>query len=187
MDSDDRERRQRLVVEGARKQLANGTWPQVMAVFGYPTPKAPRTTDEEFARLKVFYEQKNCMAMAKFIDLVRFTEKENGITMSFNLSMRLRPKPGEKPEPTPENIMLLFSCPDILVGTRGGVEGAAVWFKNLSEATPRMAPESLQVVEKIFGKAVEILQDPSNKVPASEMFQSVFLDETLERPRVSKH
>lgn len=160
MDQKDQEERQRLVVEGARKQLDEGTWPQVMMVFGYPTPKAPPTVDEEFIRLKVLYEQASCPNMAAFIGIVWFAEKENGVSMSFNLSMRRRLTPGEAPEPTAENAMLLFSCPDILVGTRYGVEGAMVWFKNFSEAISRLAPESVQVMDKVFGEAVEFFKGP---------------------------
>ncbi len=189
MDQKDQEERRRLVAKGARKQLAEGTWPQVMMVFGYPTPKAPITADEEFARLKTFYEQASCPNMAAFIDMVRFAEKENGMSMSFNLSLRRRLTPGEAPETTPENAMLLFLCPDILVGTRWGIEGAAIWFKNFSEAIPQLVPESVQVMDKIFGEAVEFLKRPSHKTNVAEMFKSAVLGEgkILETPKVSKH
>lgn len=189
MDTKDQEERRRLVVEGARKQLAEGTWPQVMMVFGYPTPKAPLTSDDEFTRLKALYEQAGCTNMAAFVDMVRFQEKEHGVSMSFNLSMRRRLTPGEAPEPTAENAMLLFSCPDILVGTRRGVEGAAVWFKNFSEAIPKLAPESLQVMDKIFGEAIGFLKGPSRKTNVAEMFKSAVLGEgdALKTPDVSTH
>lgn len=189
MDQKDQEERRRLVAEGARKQLADETWPQVMMVFGYPTPKSPLTADEEFTRLKTFYEQAACPNMATFIDMVRFSEKEHGVSMSFNLSMRRRITPGEAPESTLENAMLLFSCPDILVGTRYGVEGAAVWLKNFSEAVPRLAPESVQFMDKIFGEAIEFLKGPSRKTNVAEMFKSDVLGEgdALETPDVSTH
>lgn len=189
MDQKDQEEGRRLVAEGARKQLADGTWPQVMMVFGYPTPKAPLTSDEEFARIKALYEQAACPNMAAFIEMVRFSEKEHCVSMSFNLSMRRRLTPGEAPEPTSENAMLLFSCPDILVGTRYGVEGAAVWFKNFSEAIPRLAPESAQVMDKIFGEAIEFLKGPSRKTNVAEMFKSAVLGEgdALKTPDVSTH
>lgn len=178
MDSKDKEERRRLAAEGARKQLAEGTWPQVMTIFGYPNPKAPRTADEEFARLKTLYGQANCPNMVAFIELVQFKEKEHDVTMSFNLSMRRRLVPGDAAPLNAESAMLLFSCPDILVGTRYGVEGAAVWFKNFSEAMPNMAPESVQLMDKIFGEAVEFLRSgTSRRTTVEDMFKSAVLGE----------
>lgn len=189
MDPQEKHERRRLVVEGARKQLAEGTWPQVMMVFGYRNPKAPRATDIEFVRLKMLYEQATCPNMAAFVELVRFQEKEHNVTMSFNLSMRRRLVPGEASEPTSETAMLLFSCPDILVGTRYGMEGAVVWFKNFFEAMPNLAPESLQVMDKIFGEALEFLKGPSRTTTVGEMFKSAVLceDDALKTPDVSQH
>lgn len=188
MEQGEKDERRRLVAEGARKQLADGTWPQVMMVFGYPTPKAPRVAEEEFDRLKAFYEQAKYPNLAVFVDLVRFAEKENGVTMSFNLSTRRRLVPGDAPEVTTESVALLFSSRDILVGTRYGVEGAAVWLKNFSEAIPHMAPESVQVMDKIFGEAIEHFQGPSRKTTVAEMAKAAILGEgeALESPKVSK-
>ena len=170
------EKRRRLIVEGARKQLAEGTWPEVMMVFVYRNAKAPRTPDAEFARLKELFEQASCLNIAAFIELARFQEKEHGVTTSFNLSMRRRLVPNEAPL-TLENAILLLSCPDILVGTRRGIEGAAVWFKSFSEAIPHVPPESLQVMDKIFGEAVEFLKGPSREATVGEMFRSAILGE----------
>jgi len=189
MEPTEKEERRRLVAEGARKQLAEGTWPQVMAVFGYANPKAPRVSDDEFVRLKKHYGQATCPNMMHFIELLHFAEKEHGVTMSFNFSMRRRLVPGETPELNAESAMLLFSCPDILVGTRHGIEGAAIWLKNFSEVMPDLVPESVQVMEKIFGEALEFLKGPSRKTTVEEMFRSAILGEgeVLEPPKVSKH
>ncbi|MEK7505759.1 MAG: hypothetical protein AAB597_02600 [Patescibacteria group bacterium] len=177
MEANEEEERRRLVAEGARKQLAEGTWPQVMGVFGYRNPKAPRTPDEEFVRLKALYGRADCSNMAEFVDLVRFAEKEHGVAMSFNLSMRRRLVPGEAPESTAQNAMLLFSCPDILVGTRNGLEGAAVWLKNCYEAVQHLPPESVQVMDKIFGEALGFLKGPSRMTTVEDMLRSAVLGE----------
>lgn len=189
MDSKKTEERRRLVTEGARKQLAEGTWPQVMGVFGYRNPNGPRVLDEEFLRLKALYEQAACQNMAAFIELVRFQEKEHGVTMSFSLSTRRRLVPGEAPEPTKENAMLLFSSRDVLVGTRFGVEGAVVWFKNFSEAMPNLVSETVQVMDKIFGEALEFFKGPSRSTTVGDMLKSAVLGEgeVLAAPEVSKH
>ncbi len=173
MNQQGKEERRRLVAEAARKQLADGTWPQVMAVFGYPNPKAPRTSDEEFARLKMFYEEVACPNIAAFVELVCFAEKENGMTMSFNFSMRRRLVSGDAPEPTAESAMRLLTSPDLLVGTRRRVEGAAIWLKSFSEVMSTFATESIQVMDKIFGEAVELFKEPSHRMTAQEMFESV--------------
>ena len=189
MKKDEKNERRRLAAEGARKQLTEGTWPQVMMVFGYLNPKAPRTLEDELDRLKVFYEQAVCPSIAEFVELVRFAEKEHSMTMSFKFSTRRRLVPGEAPEPTAENAMLLFTSCDILVGTRYGAEGAAVWLKNFSEAMSHMAPEQVQVMDKIFAEAVEFLKGPSRKTTLREMLKDAVLGEgeTLESPKVSKH
>lgn len=189
MDSADREERRKLAAESARKHLAEGTWPEVMAVFGYLNPRAPKVPEQEFARLKTFYEQAKCPNIAAVVELVRLKEQEAGVTISFNLSLRRRSVPGEAPEPTSENAQLFFSCPDILVGTRRGVEGAAVWFKNFSEAIPQLAPESIQMMDKIFGEALVLLKGPSRKSTVGEMMDSVLSGEGKLRstPEVLKH
>ncbi len=173
MDSVDREERRKLAGESARKHLAEGTWPEVMAVFGYQNTRAPKVPAEEFDRLKALYEQANCPNMVAMIELLRLKEQEAGVTMSFNLSLRRRMVPGEAPEATSENAWLFFSCPDILVGTRRGVEGAAVWFKNFSEAIPQLAPESIQMMDKIFGEALVFLKGPSHTSTVGEMMDSI--------------
>ncbi len=188
MEVDEKEDHRRIA-EGARRRLAEGTWPQVVAVFGYANPNAPRTPEEEFIRLGAVYAQVACPNLVRFIELLRFTEQEHGVTMSFNLSLRRRLVPGDAPEPTAETVMFLFSCPDILVGTRGGVEGAAVWLKNFSEAIPSLPPESVQMMDKIFGEAVEVLTGPSRATTVQEMFESVVLGEgeTLAPPTRTEH
>jgi hypothetical protein len=193
MGQSSKNERGRLAAEVARKQLADGTWPEVMEVFGYPNPKAPRISDKEYDRLKALFEKATCPNMAAFIELLRFAEKEHGVTMSFNLSMRKRLVPGKAPQLVPENLRLfanlLFSTPDILVGTRSGIEGAAVWLKNFSEVMSNSAPESVQVLDKIFGEANELLKRPSHKTNIAKMFKSTVLgeDDASKPPDVSSH
>lgn len=178
MDPKNKGERHKVEAEAARKQLAEGTWPQVMTVFGYDNPKAPRKADGEIARIKKLFEEASCPNMATFIELVRFEEQERQVTRSFNLSMCGRLTPGDVPL-TPTNAALLFSTPDILVGTRNGIEGAIDWFKNFSEAIPKMMPESVQIFDKIFGDAVVFLQGPSRKTTVEDMIQSVVSDEDV--------
>jgi hypothetical protein len=155
------------VTTGARKQLAEGTWAEVMTVFGYTNPKAPRTHLEEFARLKAFFEKAGYLNLAKFAEIVAFEEQQNNVSMSYNLSMR--PRGG-----SPIQFMM---TPDIMVGTRGGVEGAAVWLQKLEEAIPDAVPESVQIFDKIFGEAIEFLSKPGQKTTLEEMARKVFLEE----------
>ncbi len=149
-------------IENARKRLKDGTWPQVMAVFFYPNPKAPRVQDEEFLRLQSFYENASLPNMALFIEIVQFMEKECGVTMSFNFSLCNRRNQGDlgDSEMTSGHATLYFGTRDLLVGTRGGVEGAMVWFRNISEGISMIAPELLQILDKIFGEAVGIVRRP---------------------------
>ena len=185
----EREERLRRTVENARKQLAEGTWPEVMEVFGYPNPQAPRVADEELTQLKEFYEQTGCTNMAMFVDVLRFAEIEHGVTMSFNFSMRWRTVSKETLQTDSEQAMSLLSCPDILVGTRRGVEGAASWLKNFSKAVPQLPVESVQIMDKIYGEAVQILQSPSRITTIGEMLDSLVSDSdsTAESPRTSEH
>ena len=178
MSPNDENERKRLVVEGARKQLDTGTWPQVMGVFGYKNPNAPRTPDEEYDRLKCLFERALCPNMVQFIEWLRFAEAENHVTMSYNFSMSWRLTAEDKPTGTLNDARLLFGCPDVLVGTRSGVEGAAVWLRNFSQAMTMMAPEPLQVMDKIFGEAVALLLRESGRwVSVEDMFRSAVLGE----------
>jgi len=184
MEPNETEKRQRLAAM-ALKQLAEGTWPQVMAVFAYPNPKAPRIDDAEFVRLRTLYQQANCSNMAAFVDLVRFKERERNVTMSFNLSMRRRVIPGGPQAPTAENPPHLFLCPDILVGTRFGTEGAVVWFQRFAEGIPSAVPESIQVMDKIFGEAIEVItKGSSRKTTLADMVRSALgeKDPPLSKP-----
>lgn len=174
---DQEEARRQATAEGARKHLANGTWPQVMAIFAYPTPRAPRTPEEEFARLKDIYEKANLPAMARFLELVQFDEAARGFSMSYNLSTRGRFAPGDAPDLTAENLLQFFLSRDILVGTRGGIEGAAVWFNNFAEALPKLVPESTLVMDKIFEEAVPLLEGPGRETSLAEMFEAVVTGE----------
>ncbi len=188
MPPQNKEELRRLVVEGARKTLAEKTWPRVMAIFAYPTPKAPRASDAEFDRLKNFYEQSNCPHIAAFVDHVRFFEKEHSMSMSFSLSLRRRNTPDDTTVPTPENVVEFFSTPDILVGTRGGSEGAAVWLKNFSEAVPQLVPESVQVMDKIFGEVLSKLQEPpASMEELSKLMLSGLTSDVLQPKAPTKH
>lgn len=157
MEPETKEARQARLGPLVRKTLEDKTWPQVMMVFGYPNPKAERKPDSEFARLKDIFGRANCPNMVAILDLVRFEEERLGVAMSFNLSMRRRAVPGDA-EPIGENVLGFFSTPDILVGTRRGVESAFHWFNNLSEAMGNMLPEEAQIFDRIFGEAVEFFK-----------------------------
>ncbi|MDB5188208.1 MAG: hypothetical protein JWO50_728 [Candidatus Kaiserbacteria bacterium] len=179
MGKDKKAEQRRLAIIGARKQLAEGTWPKVMTVFEYLNPKAPRTPAEEFARLKSFYEHAALPNMTVFVDLLSFAEKEHNVTISYNLSMCWRHLPENAPPEsiTTEEAMAFLSCPDVLVGTRNGSEGAAVWLRHFSEAIPKIAPEPIQVWDKIFGEAVELLKKQPRKVSIEDIVNAVFLGE----------
>ncbi|HEY5382963.1 MAG TPA: hypothetical protein VIJ88_00160 [Candidatus Paceibacterota bacterium] len=168
MDPKEKSERRKIAAEVAKIQLAEKTWPQVMAVFEYSNPRAPQKSDEEFSRIKNLLEKATCINMAAFIDMVQFEEKRCGVTKSFNLSLCKRLTPGEAPSPT---INAMLSCPDILVGTRNGVEGAMDWFNNFSKGMTQLAPESIQIFDKIFGEAVDVLAGPTLKAAIGEMLQ----------------
>ncbi len=162
MDPKQAEERRRLVTEGARKKLAEKTWPEVMMVFGYPTPKAKFHSDEEVANLRATFEKAGCPNIVVFIDLVRFQEKQAGVPMSFNFSLRRRDIPYDVEGPmTTQKAIAMLSCPDILVGTRWGKEAAFKWLENCSKTIPELVPESVQVMDKIFGEAIEFLRSHS--------------------------
>lgn len=189
MDTLGNDERRRLVAESARKQLADGTWPEVMMVFSYANHKAPLTTDEEFARLKSWYEQAACPSMAQFVDLLRFAEKVNGTAMSYNFSMRRRLGAERNQDPDSLNSVLAALCPDVLVGTRRGVDGAAVWLAMFAQVVPNLAPESVQVMDKVFGEALVFLRGTTQSVTFEELLKAGLTGEGMlfDSPAVSKH
>jgi hypothetical protein len=156
MDPKEKEDRRAKLIEGARKQLAEGTWPKVMAIFGYTTPRAVLRSKEEFGGIKAVFEKAGCTNLAAFTDLVFMDEKRKGVPMSFNLSMSGRFSPGD-PEATVA--ASIFSCPDIMVGTRGGIESAF---------------ESMQIFDKIFGEAIEHMKSPPESTSVEKMLEEVF-------------
>ncbi len=180
--------RRRLVAESSQKQLADGTWPAVMMVFGYFNPSATRTLDSKFDLLRKFYERAKCTNMVVFLDMVRFSEAEHATTVSFNFSMCWRLVRGKIPEFTAKNAAYFMSTPDILVGSRGGPIGAAFWLKKFTETMPSLAPESIQVMDKIFGEANRFLVGPSRTMTITDMFKyAVGEGEALKPPNVRKH
>lgn len=172
MNKRTREEQRRLVGEHARKQLDEGTWPEVMGVFLYKNPMAARMSEADFAQLKGFYENAQCLGVAEFVDILRFLEIEHGVTISFNFSMRSRISRESKPPPTAEKVRAFFATPDILVGTRNGVAGAAKWLINLSAAVPHLAPEAVQVMDKVFAEAVLVLKGPAHPVSAEDLLKA---------------
>ncbi len=167
----DQEERQKHLIESSRKQLADGTWPQVMMVWGYKNPRAPRISDEQYACIKEFFLKENCPAMAEFVDLLQFVEKEHNVTMSFNFSMQRRAPP-EESGTVPEIIVLsVLHCPDVLVGTRNGIQGAGIWLKNFSEAIPKLPTEAVQIMNKIFSEAVIFIRGSSKVMPFEELLR----------------
>lgn len=181
------EERKTRVAAQSRKTLEEKTWPQVMAVFGYQNNKVKRHSSEEFAHLKQKFESAKCPHIVAFIDIVVFDEKQYDVSMSYNLSMRRRLAPGDA-EPSPENVMQFFSCPDILVGTRYGVESAFHWFTNLSRAAEQMPPESMQVFNEILGEALAFLRGPRSISTVGEMLHTALTGEDMPRPeKDTKH
>lgn len=154
--------------DSTQEAVDTRNYPRVAAVFEYPNPNVPRTTDEEFQRLIAFFTEANCPNIATFIGVVQFAEKEHGVTMSYNLSLVPRSFDMGK-EPTLEEVMRFFSLRDILVGTRRGVEGAAVWFKNLSEAMREIEPGSAHHLETLFGEALEEFSRPPTITTLAEI------------------
>lgn len=134
-----------------RKQLSEGTVPQVYVVFGYLNPQAPRIPDEEYVRLKDIYGQMDCPNMVKFLEAVNFEEKARNVTMSYNLSMGPRINGGHVSGVVVQQAIM--RTPDILVGTRDGVEGAWVWFRNMYEYF-REEVVVKEYMESIFGEAL---------------------------------
>lgn len=171
MDLKQKEERRKLVAEHARKQLADGSWPEVMAVFAYPTPRAPRVEVAEWERLKGSFEAQKLHNMSAFVGLALMDEQAHNVTMSYNFSMRRRDEP-DISKLTPQNVMAFLGTPDILVGTRMGIEGAYVWLKNFSEAMIDAIPEAVQVFDKIFGEAVAKMQGPSTNMTLGEMAEA---------------
>jgi hypothetical protein len=171
MDPATEEKHRQKIAEGARKQLAMGTWPQVMAVFAYPTPKAPRHSDEEVAPLKQALEEAGLKNMSLFFDLARLDEQRLGVPMSYNLSVNRRLAQGEVLNS--ENAWAFLLCPDVLVGTRWGLDASFEWFKNFIDAIPRLVPESLQVFDKVFGEANEHLKATGEQTTLAAIIEEV--------------
>ncbi len=157
----------------SRVQLETGTWPQVMAVFTYQNRRASLTEVSEFVRLTAFYEDAGLQHLASFTRLVQFEEQAQKVPVSFNFSMRPRFPPENAPSDRTHPAAFL-GFPDVLVGTRNGIEGAAVWLRNFAAAVPGLVPESAQVMDKIFGEALTLLAGSSQRVTLEEMFRTAF-------------
>ncbi len=183
-----REELQKRIGERHRKQLDEGTWPEVMGVFLFKNPLAVRTREEDFAQLKAFFEKAHYPAIAEFVDMLRFFEREHDVTISFNFSMRTRISNESKPPPTAENVRSVLSTPDILIGTRNGVEGAAKWLQNLTAAVPYLSPESVQVMDKIFAEAVVVLKGPAHPISLESLLDAALGNtDALKTPITTKH
>lgn len=148
--------RRAALAEAARLQLAEGTWPQVLALFRYYNPRAPLTEAAEFERIALLYRQANLQHLATFTELVQLKERSHNIVVSFNFSM------GPRSRSHAGGAATFFGFPDILVGTRNGVEGAAAWLRNFAVAIPELVPESVQVMDKIFGEALTVIATGSS-------------------------
>ncbi len=155
------------------------THPQVLAIFGYTNPRAPRVPETEYARLLSFFKDVPAPNIATFIEAVQFDEKERGVTMSYNLVLCPRTVDPSK-EPTFEEAMQMFRQRDLLVGTRRGVEGAMMWFSNLVEAL-KDDTSSIVTFDKIFGEAIPYLSVPMQPTSIGEMVAVAFGDKVPER------
>lgn len=164
------ERRTWLAAQ-SRKQLEDGTWPQVLAVFAYQTPRAPLQSADAFAVLKQHFDTRGLANFSAFTDLVVMEERLNGVSMSFNLSMRRRDIPKDL---SPAQLaMSMLSTPDILVGTRWGVESAYHWLRNLTQAAEQLPEESFRVFDKVFGEALEHLKGVGKPTSLAQMLEEV--------------
>lgn len=174
-------------LENARKQLADGTWPQVLLVCGYKNPDAPRTNEKEAERLRIFYQGAACHSISRFVEFVVFAEKEYGVPVSFSFVMKYRTSAGDD-EPTPENLSALFSCPDVMVGSRFEKKGAMDWLREFSESMPRLPLEAILIMDKIFGEALVFFGGPSRRITLEEMFRAIVSNEEgfLDIPEVPK-
>lgn len=168
--------RQRIRCKRARERLAEGTWPQVVAVFGYRNPDVPRATKETFFELRRIYSEVECPNFVAFVSSVEFEESRHNTSMSFKLSMIRR---GSSKSDLQDPLRSIW-CLDVLVGTRSGAKTAVGWLKNFAESIPHLPPEGLQFMDKIFGEAVAQLSAPSQVTSYAEMARfALGIDEVL--------
>ncbi len=166
--------RRRLVEAGARKLLADGTWPEVVALYSYENPMAPRVHVEEYERLQSIFAAAGLDHLVKFVEIVAFNEQAHNVTMSFKLILRQRVTAEELAKMTAEEMVKFLDTPDILIGSNREVEGAAIWLNNLAETMSAEVPEMIQVIDKIFGQANKYLSIPDEQRTLSEMFERLF-------------
>lgn len=173
--------RRAKATKAATKQLADGTWPQVITVYGYKNPRAPRVPDEDYARLKTLFERAGFPNLAAFTACVQMEEKVCDVTLSFNVSLCRRRTP-EGASDTDRDLADFESTPDMLVGTRGGVEGAAVWLHKWSWTMAQVGSEVAQVVDKIFGEVVVALGRPPQTLTTAEMLAVALGEQDMPEP-----
>jgi hypothetical protein len=175
----DEERRKRMATNSAA-HLANGTWPQVLSVFGYENPRAPRVDPETYQKLRNVFEAAGCAQIAAFAGLVSIEERARGMTMSFNFSLCRRRQPGNVQD-SEESLMDHLGTPDMLIGTRKGVEGAAVWLEKFaSTLASQLPPESIQFMDKIFGEAVACMLARSQRLTLEDLVDIASGQKTLD-------
>jgi hypothetical protein len=92
-------------------------------------------------------------------------------------------------DPDSFNSVLAALCPDVLVGTRRGVDGAAIWLATFSQVVPTLAPETVQVMDKVFGEALVFLRGTTQSVTLEELLKAGLTGEgkLFDPPAVSKH
>jgi hypothetical protein len=128
------------------------THPRVVAIFVYRNPRAAKTPEAEYDRLISFFTEANAQHIVTFVKIVQFDEQQSGTVTSYNFSLVPRDIDMSR-EPTIEDLMRMFRQRDLLVGTRGGTEGAMVWLSNLAAAFAD-DPQPLQTFNQIFGESL---------------------------------
>lgn len=185
MRSDDQRECLRKVVERTRQQLDDGTWPEVVAVFRYNNPEACRTTNDGFENLRKSFEQAGCLSLARFVQLIAFDELADGQVHSYILSMRYRLLPNGQRVETAEDEISAFLCPDLLVGSRRGVGGAVSWLRRFLGEIPSLLPETVQLMDRIFGEVDKLLEESCYSMTVEEMLEFL-VSETGGIPEFSK-
>lgn len=150
--------------------LERKAWPRAKEVFGYINRKTQKTTNEKLMGLRAAYSEANCLNIARFVDIIQFDEAVYRYAVSYNFSLvPCLPKNFRGDQEQIIKAELLQH--DLLVGSRYEAECASSWLDTIIKSGQSLDTDELQVIDKIFGSALQSASKPSVVIKKSELVE----------------
>ncbi len=164
------------LIQGARKILADKSWPIVTGIFFYPSSDTTLTSAEEVSALRALLEARNMPNTIRLAERIKTEEERLGVKVH-GVSIILMPRDlPSLEEQTPAQTMAAFTTPDIMIGTRPwqGNTTALQWLTEFAKNAAAYPPEPREVFDNIIAEAVKKIEGTvSRPVTLSEMINTV--------------